>query len=251
MSAMKNNQQIQHEYDAWHAGVHASDPGHDDASAPWYQLVREHLPALEGRRVLEVACGRGGFLLALWRRGAQVFGADFSHTALRLAQARDRREHHNGAAIHLLQADAHRLPYADASFDIIVSCETIEHLDNPVAALVEMARVSRPAGRLLLTTPNFANLMGLYHVYKRLRTGSMNSSTNQPVEHAYCFWQVRGFLRRAGWRILRADGTVHSFPFPGRNPVRVQFLERSPGLRRALRAVALHYFLLAEKAPTP
>jgi len=70
------------EYDVWHQRVFDSDPEHEDASTPWYQLVRERLGDVAGLSVLEVACGRGGFVCDLRRRGARVTGCDFSSAAL-------------------------------------------------------------------------------------------------------------------------------------------------------------------------
>ncbi|MBA2448094.1 MAG: class I SAM-dependent methyltransferase, partial [Chloroflexi bacterium] len=51
-----------------------------------------------------------------------------------------------------LVGDAHRLPFADATFDAIVCTEVFEHLLEPTAAAAEMIRVLRPGGRLVLTT---------------------------------------------------------------------------------------------------
>lgn len=50
-------------------------------------------------------------------------------------------------------ADAHRLPFRDASFQVVVSQETVEHLAEPFAAVREMARVLRPRGTILLQAP--------------------------------------------------------------------------------------------------
>ena len=76
------------EYDKWHTKVFESDPGHADESSPWYRIVQEYLPPVEGRRVLEIACGRGGFSRLLGARGASVCGADFSASAVAIARER-------------------------------------------------------------------------------------------------------------------------------------------------------------------
>src|SRR2546430_775555 len=167
------------EYDKWHERIFDAAPGHEDASSPWYQLVCEHLGSVAGLRILEVACGRGGFVKELARRGAHVTGCDFSLTALRAGQGKLRLQG-NGTSAALIQGDAQALPFAEESFDVIVSCETIEHVLDVQRALREIWRVARPGARLLLTTPNYANLMGLYDLYARVRHPGRKS--DQPFD---------------------------------------------------------------------
>jgi 2-polyprenyl-3-methyl-5-hydroxy-6-metoxy-1,4-benzoquinol methylase len=64
------------QYDQWHQRVFDSCPEHADESSPWYELVLEYLPPVENKRILEIACGRGGFVKTLASRGALVFGSD-------------------------------------------------------------------------------------------------------------------------------------------------------------------------------
>ena len=78
----------------------------------------------------------------------------------------------SGGSASLVHGDAQQLPFADNSFDRIVSCETIEHLPDVRSAILEMFRVTRPGGKLFLTTPNYANLTGLYEFYARARRGA-------------------------------------------------------------------------------
>ncbi len=235
------------EYDRWHERVYDADPSHADESSPWYRLVLEYLAPVQGQRVLEVACGRGGFLNLLAAKGARVFGADFSQAALLIGQRRLRNGHGSPARAALTRADAQSLPYADNSFDVVISCETIEHLPDPRAALREMARVCQSGGRLYLTTPNYANMMGLYEVYAAVRKRSRESTFTQPLDRVYLFYQIRRFLRSAGWEIVRSDGTVHSVVLPRREPVRLEFLEKSRAIRRLLSPMAFHYFLIGRK----
>lgn len=234
------------EYDVWHERVFDSAPDHEDASSPWYQLVRERLGPVVGLRILEVACGRGGFVCELLRAGANVTGCDFSAAALRVGHRK--LEHLFGGANspRLVQGDAQNLAFADDSFDVVVSCETIEHVPDPWAALREMYRVTRPGGKLFLTTPNYLNFMGLYEIYARFRHPERED--DQPYDRRQWFPQIRQYVRRSGWSIVHSDGTVHQFPFmPGRNPVGFPGLEKSHILRKLLSPLAYHYFLIAEK----
>jgi SAM-dependent methyltransferase len=112
-----------------------------------------------------------------WRlpAGAGAVGADFSYSALKIAQK-------GVTSASLAQADATKLPFLAESFDIVVSCETIEHLPDPLSGLSEMARVCRPGGLLYLTTPNYFNLMGLYRVYDSVLGRPQRSEESQPYD---------------------------------------------------------------------
>jgi ubiquinone/menaquinone biosynthesis C-methylase UbiE len=235
------------EYDRWHNDAFESGPEHADESAPWYRLVLEYLGNLEGKGLLEIACGKGGFSRLLAERCARVTGVDFSGAALEIAS----RNTGNGggpAAVNFIQGDAHRLPFANESFDVVVSCETIEHLPDPGAGLNEMARVCRTNGLLYLTTPNYVNANGLYYLYARARNKRATPGGDQPFDSVFLFPQIRKMVRRAGWEIIRTDGTVHQFPvLPGHNPIAMPRLESSRTVRRLLSPFALHFFVMARK----
>jgi SAM-dependent methyltransferase len=237
---------LRSEYDVWHQRVFEAAPEHEDASSPWYHLVRERLGPVAGLRILEVACGRGGFIRELTRAGACVTGCDFSAAALRVAQCKLRHLVGNDNVSALVQGDAQNLPFADDSFDVVVSCETIEHVPDSCAALREMHRVTRSAGRLFLTTPNYFNFMGLYDLCAHLRHPERKD--DQPFDRRQWFPEIRNYVRRGGWTIRHTDGTVHQFPFiPGRNPIAFPGLEKNHTLRKLLSPLALHYFVVAEK----
>jgi ubiquinone/menaquinone biosynthesis C-methylase UbiE len=232
-------------YDEWHLRLYDAAPKHEDASSPWYELVREQIGSVTGLRILEVACGRGGFVRELSRSGADVTGCDFSLAALRVGWEK-LRALGNGNSAALIQGDAQALPFADESFDLVVSCETIEHVPDVRKALREMWRVARPGAKLFLTTPNYANLMGLYDLYARMR--HPRRKDDQPFDRRQWFPQIRRYVRGAGWTILRSDGTVHQLPIvPGHNPIELPFLESNRVMRRILSPIAFHYFLLSEK----
>lgn len=237
------------EYDSWHTKYHELDPEYDDTSSPWYRWVAQHMIDVRGLRTLEVACGRGGFVRALARNGAEAVGLDFSRAALKIGRERSLKFEEESQAI-FVQGDAHSLPFPNDYFDLIVSCETIEHLPVPEKAVTEFHRVTRLGGSLFLTTPNYFNLMGLYELYSKFR--HPKRSPDQPYDRIQFFFQTRRLLEHAGWQIQKSDGVVHQLPIiPGRNPVRIKRIDENESLRRLLRVFALTYCLIAKKEEAP
>lgn len=103
-----------------------------------------------GRRVLDVACGEGYGTALLAREAAHVTGVDVAEAAIAHARAA-----YGGLAnAEFLQGSCERLPLGDASVDLAVSFETLEHIEAQEAFVGELARVLRPGGVLLLSCPN-------------------------------------------------------------------------------------------------
>jgi SAM-dependent methyltransferase len=103
-----------------------------------------------GKRVLDVACGEGYGSAFLGRSAAYVAGVDVSAQAVAHAE----RHYARAGAVEFVQASCTRLPFPDLSFDVVVSFETIEHIEGQEAFLDEVARVLAPAGVLVLSCPN-------------------------------------------------------------------------------------------------
>ncbi len=105
-----------------------------------------------GSRVLEAGCGDGLVLLNLVRMyGLQGTALDFSDEALAKAKEFQRVE---GVPFELHLADTQDTRLPAGHFDSVLSLGVIEHLPVPEAAVVELHRVLRPGGRLILMTPN-------------------------------------------------------------------------------------------------
>jgi 2-polyprenyl-3-methyl-5-hydroxy-6-metoxy-1,4-benzoquinol methylase len=231
------------EYDAWHAR-RAVD---EEADAPWHLLVRRHLRPeidLAGRRVLEIGCGRGGF--SCWLAGRpqpprELIAADFSDTAV--SKGRDFALGKGVSGISWRVADIQQLPFEDASFDTVISCETIEHVPEPGRAVRELARVLHPGGRLVLTTPNYFSTIGMWRLYLPLR-GRRFSECGQPINQFTMIPRTLVWLRRAGLRVTTVDAIGHYLPFPGRPPIRFPRLDNP---RLLMKWFAMHSLFVATK----
>ena len=107
-------------------------------------------PYVCGKRVLDVACGEGygSRLLKEWG-AAEVIGLDISEEAVGTATRLFGCE-----GVHFYKHTVEQLPFEDDSFDLVVSFETVEHLDHPEQFLKEIARVVRFNGEVILSCPN-------------------------------------------------------------------------------------------------
>lgn len=100
-----------------------------------------------GADVLEVAPGPGYFALEMARRGAHVTGLDISPTMVEIATGHAREA---GLEVEFRHGDATEMPFADASFDLVVCQAAFKNFLQPVQALNEMHRVLRPGGLALI-----------------------------------------------------------------------------------------------------
>ena len=107
------------------------------------RAVLESLGPLEGRRILDLGCGKGRFAAHLAREGARVIGIDLSAAMLASAKGLDR-----------IRASAKSLPFADGTFDAVVAIEVLEHVGEVGPILDEARRVLKPGGRLAIVDKN-------------------------------------------------------------------------------------------------
>jgi SAM-dependent methyltransferase len=111
----------------------------------------------DGAGVLDVACGTGNVAIPLARQGAIVTGVDIAPNLL--AQARERAAAENLTA-RFDEGDAEKLPYADASFDVVVTMFGAMFAPRPQLVAYELARVLKPGGRLVMANWNPASFSG-------------------------------------------------------------------------------------------
>ena len=231
-------------YERWHEHVESPNA---EARAPWHDLLFAYLdPArdLDGRVVLEIGCGRGELACRVAEHPAVprlYVGADFARSAVELARARGAAC--SGRRLTWVIADVQSLALPAETFDTILSCETIEHVPDPMRALQELHRVLRRGGRLLLTTPNYLGPFGLYRIYLRAR-GRRFTEGGQPICRVTLLPRTVRWIARAGFRVVTADAVGQYVLSPGRLPYRPRWLE---ALQPVLWPFGLHSIIVAEK----
>jgi SAM-dependent methyltransferase len=114
------------------------DPEYQEQVFP---MITRHLTGAQ--RVLDIGCGEGQVTRHMARLGVEAVGIDPTPTQIGVAQRR-------GGSACFGQARAERLPFLDASFDSVVLCMALEHIDPFEPAIEEAARVLAAGGRFLL-----------------------------------------------------------------------------------------------------
>ena len=126
------------------------------------RLVREVLAEgpVRGKRLLEVGAGSGRDTLGLVRAGGTGVVLDYSPAAL--AHIR-KQAVERGLAVHLVRADALRMPFRDGAFDVLFHQGLLEHFRDPLPLLRENARVTRGGGIIVVDVPQ------TFHLYTVLK----------------------------------------------------------------------------------
>jgi SAM-dependent methyltransferase len=140
---------VQALYRASTSGVRPADLDAETAAPRFEKYVRfvgEFVPA--GSRMLDVGCGSAWSTLLLSRSGFKAVGMDVGIKGFETPRGEP----------PLVGGDALSLPFRDASFDAVACHETLEHVPHPERALLEMQRVLRPGGTLLVCGPNLLSL---------------------------------------------------------------------------------------------
>jgi ubiquinone/menaquinone biosynthesis C-methylase UbiE len=128
-----------------------------------------------GKRVLDAACGEGYGSALLGEAAASVVGVDIDGATIAHALTR----YGNGGRVRFIEGSCIELPLPDASIDVVVSFETIEHLreeDQP-RMVAEFARVLSPGGVVVISSPNKRlysderNYVNEFHLHELYRDG--------------------------------------------------------------------------------
>ncbi|WP_049998403.1 class I SAM-dependent methyltransferase [Halococcus sediminicola] len=160
------------------------------------EAVLSAVGPVEGKHVLEIACGTGRFTTMLAQRGADIVGLDISPAML---QEGRKKAHAAGVADHLefMRGDAARLPFPDDHFETVIAMRFFHLADTPASFLAEMRRVARD--------------QVIFDTFRRFSTRSIYNWLLPMGSRLYARVEVEQLLDGAG---LRLAGEEHDFFFP-------------------------------------
>jgi ubiquinone/menaquinone biosynthesis C-methylase UbiE len=162
------------------------------------------VPVRTGERVLEVGCGSGVVLrdlAALVGARGIVVGVDTSRAALAAARRLCRPAAGRGR-IALRLADGHRLPFAAGRFDATLGITVILHVAEALRVVGEMARVTRPGGRVGLQDQDFG-MVAVTHPDPALTDRLLGGVVRRLYKEPYSGRRLPGLLRAAGLQQVR------------------------------------------------
>lgn len=169
----------------------------DRAGEMWYEHWHRYAaiaPMVKHKRVLDIASGEGYGSASLAQTARHVIGVDISAAAVTHAQT----QYANVSNLQFITGDCSAIPLADASVDVVVSFETLEHIRAHDAFLREIRRVLSPNGLCIISTPNraeYSDARGYrneYHV-KELYLDEFNTLLAQHFKHHKMLSQRNGF----------------------------------------------------------
>lgn len=160
---------------------------------------------VSGREVLDAACGEGYGSYLLSQSATAVTGLDLDEDAIEHARQRYRADN-----LSFDCGDATRLPYERDSFDVVVSFETLEHLEAQDALLAELRRVLRPEGFLVISSPDrktYSDETGYdnpFHV-RELYREELETLISRHFP-AWRLWGQKLMFHSAVWRLGGGEG---------------------------------------------
>ncbi len=171
-------------------------------------FLLSHLDLRPNQNILDVACGTGFPLFEL----AQMHGASCRVTGVDiwkqgLERARLKAHAYQSPNVQILEADASQLPFADATFDLIVSNLGMNNFPDPGAVLAECFRVAKAGARLVLTTNPTEHLSEFYEVFRQILWELQKPASLERLQaheaHRGTKESLSALLLAAGFRVVK------------------------------------------------
>jgi len=179
------------------------------------QYLKRFYPNFNNKKILDLGCGRGDFLLECYREKLEIIGIDVNEKHVEISREKLKK---HGFNFDVIQGMGEQLPFKETSFDFINCTEVLEHTNNPEGVLRECYRVLKKDGYLFVTIPNkfsirdphynllFLNwlprkLKTIYINLRKIKRNPFHCSDNQDINnmHYYTYRQFKNLIKSNGF----------------------------------------------------
>lgn len=216
-------------------------------------FLEKFIPDLKNKKILDLGCGMGGFLVAMKKRGYDIEGLEPNSDYRKIAILRGKRY---GLEIKVTAGFGEKMPFPNNSFDFIFCNNVLEHCENPIEILKESYRILKPDGQIYVTVINrlgfkdshyhlrFINwmprILGEYIIKMRgLQKENLAGRQKLSDMHYFTYWQFQNLAKKIGFEVL--DLKKYKILHPELLSTK-KFL-KIMNLLKALRLINLVYFL--------
>lgn len=178
---------------------------------PWYQLILkmfgEHFQ-FQGKRILEVGCGLGGFCIKLAEKGADSVGLDISRNAIEKAKDLAKRCNVENQ-VEFIIGDAQSLPFKNGSYSSVICSETLEHVDDHEQAFNEIVRIVKNQGQICITLPNLLSTMFPVYIFLLMmgQPKYAKNFLNVEKEGIFHYFKIKKLVNRKDLEVIKIQST--------------------------------------------
>lgn len=197
-------------------------------------LIAREIKGLPTGRALDIGAAAGRNTTVLEENGWESFALEYDESGSTLAKAR---------GINVMRADATKLPVPDDQFDLAISYDVLEHIEDDVAVVEEIKRVLKPGGLVLIAVPADPRLWSDHDVaVSHVRRYTRESLSKLFDDAGFTIEEVRS------WNVLLRPAVAWKRKRPGNAGSDIEAV--SPGLNRVLHGVvAMERYLPTGKMP--
>ena len=178
---------------------------------PWYQLIlkmfEEHFQ-FQGKRILEVGCGLGGFCIKLAEKGTDSIGLDISRYAIKKAKDLAKRCNVENQ-VDFIIGDAQSLPFKNGSYSTVICSETLEHVENYEQAFNEIVRIVKNQGQICITLPNLLSTMFPVYIFLLVmgQPRYAKKFLNVEKEGIFHYFKIKKLVNRKDLEVIKIQST--------------------------------------------
>ena len=174
-----------------------------------YPVFNEYLPFNKSIKILDAGgeTGRYGLKMALADRGREVYVVDILPESIELVKKSINNLGISNAFAEV--ANLYKLPYPDDFFDVVFCDVVIQHLDSPEKALLELKRVLKKEGRLIVSAVNWWNFPHTF--YKFIKITFYKDGYEYGYEKSYTCREFRTITKKLGLKLENLDGFYFAY----------------------------------------